>query len=794
MATKIIHKKSSVAEKVPLTTDLEIGELAINLVDKKLFSKDGNGNIIEFGSVEVQQLTVYNGTGATIPKGSAVYINGAQGQRPSIALASNASEATSSKTIGFVNADILNGAEGVVTTEGLVYNLNTAAFTEGGAIYLGATAGSITQTKPVAPAHLVSLGWVVKAHASSGRILAHVQNGFELNELHDVLITSPANTQVLAYETSTGLWKNSNLDWANVQNKPDPVITLAGDLSGSVTLTDLASGTLTATIAANSVALGTDTTGNYVATVAAGTSGAQTSSSGLTISATAGEGTAATIAHADTSTAANLTASGRTYVTGLTFDTYGHVTAYTTGAETVTDTNTTSLPIENSAGTVQFTATDTTGLQFVGSGATTVAFDAANSRVTISSTDTNSGGTVTSVSGTAPIVSSGGTTPAISITAATTSAAGSMSAADKTKLDGIATSANNYSLPAATSTALGGIELFSDTAQTVAANTVSTTAGRTYGLQANGSGQGVVNVPWTDTNTTSLPIKNSAGVTQITVTDTTGLQFVGSGTTNVAFDSPNSRVTISSTDYTLPAASSTTRGGVELFSDTIQTTAANATSQTASRTYGVQVNSDAQLVVNVPWTDTTSTYTLPAATSTALGGIELASDTVQTVAAEAVSATASRTYGVQVNSAGQAVVNVPWVDTNSGGNALTSNTLAQFAATTSAQLAGVISDETGSGALVFGTSPSFTTGINAASATMSLFDTTATTVHAFGAATTGNLGYDGTAASTTNISIGANTSGVVKAVNIGTGGVSGSTTNITLGSTTAGALGNTTVR
>lgn len=571
MATKIIHKKSSVAEKVPLTTDLEVGELAINLVDKKLFSKDGNGNIIEFGSVEVQQLTVYNGTGATIPKGSAVYINGAQGQRPSIALASNASEATSSKTIGFVNADILNGAEGVVTTEGLVYNLNTAAFTEGGAIYLGATAGSITQTKPVAPAHLVSLGWVVKAHASSGRILAHVQNGFELNELHDVLISSPTNTQVLAYETSTGLWKNSNLDWANVQNKPDPVITLAGDLSGSVTLTDLASGTLTATIAANSVTLGTDTTGNYVATIAAGTSGAQTSSSGLTISATAGEGTAATIAHADTSTAANLTASGRTYVTGLTFDTYGHVTAYTTGAETVTDTNTTSLPIENSAGTVQFTATDTTGLQFVGSGATTVAFDAANSRVTISSTDT------------------------------------------------------------------------------------------------------------------------------------------------------------------------------------------------------------------------TSTYTLPAATSTALGGVELFSDTVQTVAAEAVSATASRTYGVQVNAAGQAVVNVPWVDTNSGGNALTSNTLAQFAATTSAQLAGVISDETGSGKLTFATSPTFTTSVATDSATLSVFDTTATTVHAFGAATTGNLGYDGTAASTTNLSVGANTSGVVKTVNIGTGGASGSTTNITLGSVTAGA-------
>jgi hypothetical protein len=56
-------------------------------------------------------------------------------------------------------------------------------------------------------------------------------------------------------------------------------------------------------------------------------------------------------------------------------------------------------------------------------------------------------GTITSVTGTAPISSTGGATPAISIIAATTSAAGSMSAADKTKLDGIATSANNYEHP-----------------------------------------------------------------------------------------------------------------------------------------------------------------------------------------------------------------------------------------------------------------------------------------------------------------------------------------------------------
>lgn len=107
---------------------------------------------------------------------------------------------------------------------------------------------------------------------------------------------------------------------------------------------------------------------------------------GLTIEET---GDTITFKHADTSSATTLTADGRTYVTGLSFDAYGHVTGYTTGTETVVDTNTTSLPIENSAGTVQFTSTDTTGLQFAASGSVSVAFDATNYRVTISGTDTN---------------------------------------------------------------------------------------------------------------------------------------------------------------------------------------------------------------------------------------------------------------------------------------------------------------------------------------------------------------------------------------------------------------------
>jgi hypothetical protein len=67
--------------------------------------------------------------------------------------------------------------------------------------------------------------------------------------------------------------------------------------------------------------------------------------------------------------------------------------------------------------------------------------------------------------------------------------------------DGTWAEPSGYSLPEATSSTRGGIELFSDTDNSVVPNAVTNTASRSYGLQLNSAGQGVVNVPWTDTNT-----------------------------------------------------------------------------------------------------------------------------------------------------------------------------------------------------------------------------------------------------------------------------------------------------
>ena len=118
--------------------------------------------------------------------------------------------------------------------------------------------------------------------------------------------------------------------------------------------------------------------------------------------------------------------------------------------------------------------------------------------------------------------------------------------------------------------------------------------------------------------------------------------------------------TDTNTEYSMMTASVLGLG--KLFSDTEQSVAANSVSATASRTYGIQANGSDQLVVNVPWTDTNTEYS--AATASVLGLMKLFSDTQQDTAAESVSSTASRTYGIQFNSSDQAVVNVPWSDTN----------------------------------------------------------------------------------------------------------------------------------
>ena len=152
------------------------------------------------------------GSAGTITKGQVVYITGSTGSHLNVELADADLEATSSKTFGVAVENVTSSQEGYVIVEGLLTglsNLPTASFADGDSLWLSSTAGGWQNTPPANPAHGVYLGRVITAsNGSAGKAYIKVQNGYELDELHDVVISSPGPTHALYYDDATLLWKN----------------------------------------------------------------------------------------------------------------------------------------------------------------------------------------------------------------------------------------------------------------------------------------------------------------------------------------------------------------------------------------------------------------------------------------------------------------------------------------------------------------------------------------------------------------------------------------------------------
>lgn len=175
---------------------------------------------------------VKNVTGATLVKGTVVYISGSNGNKALVSKALAISDALSSRTFGLLQSDILNNGLGNCIVIGDLTGVDTSTFVEGDQLYLsGVTAGTYTNTKILAPTHLVYVGKVTRAHPTLGQIEVGIQNGYELEEIHDVSITSETNEDFLQYESATQLWKNKQLTDALIKSKLG-ITTLSGSNTG----------------------------------------------------------------------------------------------------------------------------------------------------------------------------------------------------------------------------------------------------------------------------------------------------------------------------------------------------------------------------------------------------------------------------------------------------------------------------------------------------------------------------------------------------------------------------------
>ena len=229
----------------------------------------GGAVTLQIGQEEV--VRVVNKTGAALTEAAyqAVRLDGAQGNRIKVALAKGDSDANSLDTLGLVTETIADNQEGFITTTGLVRGIDTTGtlqgetWADGDALFLSPTTfGALTNVMPIAPSHSIRLGYVVNSNPSVGSIFVKVDNGYELEELHNVYI----NTASLAYGDL--LMRDGNNVWINTKQLSGSYsITGSLTVSGSSTFTNIGpaifSGSVTSTSGFTGSLLGTATTASY---------------------------------------------------------------------------------------------------------------------------------------------------------------------------------------------------------------------------------------------------------------------------------------------------------------------------------------------------------------------------------------------------------------------------------------------------------------------------------------------------------------------------------------------------
>jgi len=187
------------------------------IIEGRLGWDDGNGTLalgLKGGNVTLQVgqeqvARVFNADSVTLTDGMVVYISGSQGNRIAVKRAVATAEMGSANTLGMVTEPITAGSEGFITTFGVVNGLNTIGLTPGVPLWLSTASGEFTQTKPNAPYHNVMVGYVQRVHATVGSIFVKIDNGYELDELHNVVDSTISTSFGDLLVRSGSVWTNS---------------------------------------------------------------------------------------------------------------------------------------------------------------------------------------------------------------------------------------------------------------------------------------------------------------------------------------------------------------------------------------------------------------------------------------------------------------------------------------------------------------------------------------------------------------------------------------------------------
>jgi len=173
----------------------------------------------------------------TLSRGTVVRIVGANGDNPLINIASWENDQNSANTLGMLSEDVAPNGFANVVVQGKVLGVNTNGMAAGSLLYLSSS-GQYTTSSVPAPYHEVRLGQVLRDNTNNGSIYLTVDNGYELSELHDVDITTPAVGDVLTYVSGAyGQWVNKNGTELGYANTGSNVFQGTQTISGSLNVT-----------------------------------------------------------------------------------------------------------------------------------------------------------------------------------------------------------------------------------------------------------------------------------------------------------------------------------------------------------------------------------------------------------------------------------------------------------------------------------------------------------------------------------------------------------------------------